>query len=689
MPLQLPSFDYAKAYDKVWRAGLLYKMQEMNLPPRFIRYTRNFLSNRKTTVEIEGTRSSTFVLKEGLPQGSAISPLLFIIFINDIGIDLRPDTIASLFADDTAIGRQGSKPEELKILMQEEVDKILEWAKIWKMEINKDKTKAMVISSSNADREWDIGLTADGVKIETVKKYPFLGVQKDNGLYFEEHIKRMRERGRKRNRIIKTLAHKDWGNSLEVQRTLYLQWVRSGLEYAASSWSSWISDTKMLQLERIQREALRSMAGLTKTCPEEFLNLETGVEPLAMRFLKIDEITHDKYSRLPPDDSRNQLINTNVPPRLKTREGFRWKTEGRTNKNIKRDTTTPPTPPWRHMPNLSVRYVRLEGKKKDIPPEQLKRATIKEIESIKADLTIYTDGSTSGQQENGGAGFSVQTNTGEVIEELSYPAGEWCSSFTGECVAFYEAIKWIRNNEVPVNETILICSDSMSLAQALDNGSWKDSDPWIKLIKDELHVVIPKVILLWIPSHCDVDGNERADELARKGAEMSQENIFVTHKIVKAKIKNKKWTIRNEKAASIYQSRRGPRFDIEGKWPRGVRSSFAQLRSGHSMELRYYRHKIGIDFSDLCPSGCGVAETITHVLCDCVSTEEARRRNWHEAVTPSMLTTHPDITRRILATKYGDLQLPAKMLQNNNTQTTEDCNNVVEELPARADSAFA
>ena len=66
--------------------------------------------------------------------------------------------------------------------MQEEVDKILEWAKIWKMEINKDKTKAMVISSSNADREWDIGLTADGVKIETVKKYPFLGVQKDNGL---------------------------------------------------------------------------------------------------------------------------------------------------------------------------------------------------------------------------------------------------------------------------------------------------------------------------------------------------------------------------------------------------------------------------------------------------------------------------------------------------------------------------
>ena len=69
--------------------------------------------------------------------------------------------------------------------------------------------------------------------------------------------------------------------------------------------------------------------------------------------------------------------------------------------------------------------------------------------------------------------------------------------------------------------------------------------------------------------------------------------------------------------------------------------------------------------------------------------DRARRWNWHEAVTPAMLTTHPDISRRILAAKYGDLQLPAKMLQNNNTQTTEGCNNVVEELPARADSAFA
>ena len=62
-------------------------MVEMQLPYRFIKYTRSFLSNRQTTVEINGTASKKFMLKDGLPQGSSISPLLFLIFINDIGVD--------------------------------------------------------------------------------------------------------------------------------------------------------------------------------------------------------------------------------------------------------------------------------------------------------------------------------------------------------------------------------------------------------------------------------------------------------------------------------------------------------------------------------------------------------------------------------------------------------------------------
>ena len=89
-------FDYEKAYYKVWRDGLLYKMIKMNLPS-FVKYTRHFLSGRETTVEVNETNFISFRLNQGLPQGSSISPSLFLIFINDIDVDLDIRAIASLF----------------------------------------------------------------------------------------------------------------------------------------------------------------------------------------------------------------------------------------------------------------------------------------------------------------------------------------------------------------------------------------------------------------------------------------------------------------------------------------------------------------------------------------------------------------------------------------------------------------
>ena len=68
-------FDYEKAYDKVWRDGLLWKMIELGVPQRFCTYVRHFLSSRQTRVEVNNTWSKEFTLKEGLPRGSSISPL--------------------------------------------------------------------------------------------------------------------------------------------------------------------------------------------------------------------------------------------------------------------------------------------------------------------------------------------------------------------------------------------------------------------------------------------------------------------------------------------------------------------------------------------------------------------------------------------------------------------------------------
>ena len=291
-------FDYNKAYYSVWRDGLLYKMIECNIPHRFIRYTRHFLSGRKTFVNINNTNSKKFMLKEGLPQGSSISPILFLIFINDIDVDLDMKTAASLFADDTSAWRKdGVIRGSQRRLMQMEVDKIMEWANKWKMKVNGSKTRSMVIASSKKDQQWDPKLKAEETPIKLEQEYPFLGVEVPSDIRFNGHVQMMVTKGRKRNRVLKCMSGKNWGNTRETQRTIYVQYVRTAMTYASPSWTPWISETNMKALQRTQNDALRTIMGSAATCPTDFLHLDANIEPIREILIKNDQLLRQRYMR--------------------------------------------------------------------------------------------------------------------------------------------------------------------------------------------------------------------------------------------------------------------------------------------------------------------------------------------------------------------------------------------------------
>ena len=213
--------------------------------------------------------------------------------------------------------------------MQEEIDKIMAWAKRWKMKVNEDKTKGMVISSSRNDTSWDPQVTAGEQQVKFTQDYKFLGVTIDNSLRFSKHVSNITTKCRKRVNIIKCLSSKDWGSTLETQRTLYLTYIRLVLEYSSPGWTPWISETLLTTLQRIQNSALRSVANLHQSCPEDFLHLETGIPPLKDRYQQNDDITWDRYARLPEDDQRRQLQLYKGPTRFKTRIGWRKKVENR------------------------------------------------------------------------------------------------------------------------------------------------------------------------------------------------------------------------------------------------------------------------------------------------------------------------------------------------------------------------
>ena len=651
-------FDYEKAYDKVWRDGLITKMLDMKIPMRFVKYVRHFLSGRKTWVEVNGVRSKEFRLDEGLPQGSSISPLLFLIFINDIDVDLDDAAVASLFADDTAkwVRDRQVPGVDYRQLMQEEVDKILRWAETWKMRVNASKTKVLVLSSASKDTNWDPELTGNGAAIEAVSDYPFLGVTVDGGLRFTKHIDKVVDKCKRRVNVLRCMATKDWGNSIDTQRTIYLQYIRSAMEYAASSWSPWASKTNIERLQKVQNQAMRAIASLTKTCPVDFLHLETNLEPIAFRFKKLDDITWDRYARLPASDSRNQLLREHVPPRLTTRHGWRNETAARmTEQEIVRETATPPMPPWMKMQHVNVDKVKVEKKKAEYSERELNDLAMQKIGEYDCEVTVYTDGSTSTTQERGGAGVYIENSSGEVLCSLDFPAGAYSSSYSAEAVAMLEACRWLENNSP---QSCLICTDSLSLVEALEKNDWKDPDEWLKKVKRSMMKMTEMQInVLWIPSHCNIQGNDYADDLANRGTSRPQDATPVTRKSIRALILRRKWTPTHARAVQTYGRRRGPKVEVERAWPRRVRTLYARLRTGHAAELAYYQYLIEAGDEPTCKECKDVDETIEHVLCHCLALDGARARLFEEKVTLSDLVLQPEKCRKLLCKRFPALSI--------------------------------
>ena len=117
--------------------------------------------------------------------------------------------------------------------MQDNINGIAGWVDKWKMKLNSDKTQVLIISTSKEDLSWKPALFLNGKQLEVVGEYKFLDVIIDSGLRFNAHVKKVVAKCRRRNNILRCLAGKDWGQSLETQRALYATYIRSDIEYAS------------------------------------------------------------------------------------------------------------------------------------------------------------------------------------------------------------------------------------------------------------------------------------------------------------------------------------------------------------------------------------------------------------------------------------------------------------------------
>ena len=176
--------DISSAFDKVWHNGLIAKLSQIGIDGTLATFFKSYLSNRKQCVVLEGEKSTLLDIEAGVPQGSRLGPLLFIIYINDIIIDIESEIL--LFADDTTLLASGNDPAETSAQINRDLSKISEWSKKWKVTFNAKKSKEIIFSKKCLHNSPPI--IFNNTYVDRVNSHKHLGVHLQSDLDWATQI---------------------------------------------------------------------------------------------------------------------------------------------------------------------------------------------------------------------------------------------------------------------------------------------------------------------------------------------------------------------------------------------------------------------------------------------------------------------------------------------------------------------
>ena len=249
LPFDALYLDFQKAFDSVPAARLMYKLDKYGIRGKLFNWIENFLSDRKQRVCLNGSSSSWRPVTSGVPQGSVIGPILFLVFINDM-----PGVIESkckIFADDTKVYHPITSLID-KTTLQNDIDALVEWSKNWLLGFNENKCKVIHFGKKNPCYDY----VMKGKVLENVAEERDLGVLMSNNLSFSKHIAQC---AAKANNILgmikKTFSYLDKESFL----VLYKSFIRPHLEYCVQAWSPFLEKDKDV-LEKVQKRALKLLS---------------------------------------------------------------------------------------------------------------------------------------------------------------------------------------------------------------------------------------------------------------------------------------------------------------------------------------------------------------------------------------------------------------------------------------------
>ena len=262
-----------------------------------------------------------------------LSPLLFIIFINDLVKDLPEEVIASLFADDAALYVQHTDLSIAEEKLQEAITVVEKWSLENRLDLNIKKSCTFFFSTHPHEASWRPNINLLGSRMpfgegEEGKNPQFLGVRLDRTLCFQDHVMEVCQRVTKRCRMLTCLASRAWGWRKRSLRSVFITCQRSILDYAAPAWQPSLSPSQFEHLERTQNRSLRAITGQYANTSVELLRLEAGVPSYRTHSNRLIASAFEKGKRLPTAHPRFEALHPLITVEHRTsRDSFRRRGE--------------------------------------------------------------------------------------------------------------------------------------------------------------------------------------------------------------------------------------------------------------------------------------------------------------------------------------------------------------------------
>ncbi|CAF4423479.1 unnamed protein product [Rotaria sp. Silwood2] len=270
-------FDIKAAFDSVWHDGLIYKLNELRFPQYIMNYLMSFLQNRVAVIEIENNVSKPFNLKSGTPQGSPLSPLLYIIYTADSMNGISDHTEHGLFADDTALWTSSNTTTSLNNRLQQSVDAFESWCKSWKLKLQPTKTE-LIHFTVHPRRSFKnpINIKIQDTIVTPSDSTRYLGIIIDKRLNWRSHIHHIESKIAGRISLLRFLNKTAYESNDKIMLNIFKSIARTMIIYGYPILLT-PNDKIWERLQIIQNKAIRAALGLPIYTSVDYIHRITNI----------------------------------------------------------------------------------------------------------------------------------------------------------------------------------------------------------------------------------------------------------------------------------------------------------------------------------------------------------------------------------------------------------------------------